>query len=57
MMNRRQLIQSIALGTAGVAISDKSFANMEPDNAEPLALKGNINHSVASWTYNFLPLD
>ena len=57
MMNRRQLIQSLAMGTAGVAISEKSFANMEPEAAGPLNLKGNINHSVASWTYNFLSLD
>jgi len=57
MMNRRQLIQSLAMGTAGVAISEKSFANMENEAAGPLNLKGNINHSVASWTYNFLSLD
>lgn len=56
-MNRRQLIQSIALGTAGVAISNKSLANMEHDDDHPEALKGNINHSVAFWTYNFLSLD
>ena len=56
-MNRRQLIQSLALGTAGVAVANKSLAHMEMDTDEPLALKGNINHSVCSWTYNFLKLD
>jgi hydroxypyruvate isomerase len=54
-MNRRNLIKSIALGTASIAVSKNSFSEIseEKDNS----LKGNINHSVASWTYSFLPLD
>lgn len=56
-MNRRKLLQSLALGTAGMAVANKSFANMDKEDHEPLALKGNINHSVCSWTYNFLKLD
>ncbi|MBM3414856.1 MAG: TIM barrel protein [Bacteroidetes bacterium] len=56
-MNRRKLIQSLALGTAGVAVSGKSFASMKDDEYDTAPLKGNINHSVCSWTYNFLPLD
>jgi hydroxypyruvate isomerase len=54
-MNRRSLIKSIALGTASIAVSKNSFSEIseEKDNS----LKGNINHSVASWTYSFLPLD
>lgn len=55
-MKRRTMIQSLALGTAGMAVSGKSIARMNEDT-ESLALKGNINHSVASWTYGFLSLD
>ena len=55
-MNRRTLIQSLALGTAGMAVAGKSFAQAD-DESEILALKGNINHSVAYWTCSFLPLD
>lgn len=56
-MNRRKLIQSLALGTAGMAVSKKSFASVNEDENDTASLKGNINHSVCSWTYNFLPLD
>lgn len=55
-MNRRKLIQSLALGTAGMVVSGKSFAAMK-DEFDSEALKGNINHSVCYWTYNFLSLD
>lgn len=51
-MNRRKLIQSLALGTAGLAVSKNSFAGEESSG-----LKSNINHSVCSWTYNFLSLE
>lgn len=54
-MNRRKMIHSLTLGTAGLAMANKNLA-ANVTEAE-VALKGNINHSVASWTYNFLPLD
>jgi hydroxypyruvate isomerase len=54
-MNRRKAIQSIALGTAGMAVTTGLLANEKEEKEMPL--KGNINHSVASWTYNFLKLD
>lgn len=54
-MDRRKMIQSLSLGTAGAILTGKSFAAGSAET-EP-ALKGNINHSVCSWTYNFLPLD
>lgn len=57
-MNRRKLLQSLALGTAGAAVSGKAIAaNWKDDFEDSPRLKGNINHSVCSWTYNFLPLD
>jgi hydroxypyruvate isomerase len=54
--NRREALKhltvsSIAMSTAGRL----SFATENMD--EDLKLKGNINHSVCWWTYNFLPLD
>lgn len=56
-MNRRKLLQSIALGTAGIAVSGKAVANWKEALDDERPLKGNINHSVCSWTYNFLPLE
>ncbi len=56
-MNRRKLIQSLTMGTAGLAVAKNSFAFTDDEFNESMKLKGNINHSVASWTYNFLKLD
>lgn len=56
-MNRRKLIQSLAMGTAGMAVTGKTLAQMNKEDRAPYGLKGNINHSLCSWTYNFLPLD
>lgn len=56
-MNRRKLLQSIALGTAGMAVSGKAVARWKASPEDEQPLKGNINHSVCSWTYDFLPLD
>jgi hydroxypyruvate isomerase len=55
-MNRRKAIQSLTMGTAALAVGSTSHANISHDD-EQMGLKGNINHSVASWTYNFLKLD
>lgn len=58
-MNRREVIKQVAAGTAGLAITGKAsavFAN-DNDDSDMLKLKGNINHSVASWTYNFMTLE
>lgn len=56
--NRRDLLKQLALGTiaAGAGTGLSSFT---PFNDDEIAgkLKGNINHSVCYWTYNFLPLE
>lgn len=57
MINRRKMLQSLTLGTAGIAISNSSFAAQENSEDESFMLKGNINHSVCYWTYNFIPLE
>jgi hydroxypyruvate isomerase len=53
--SRRELIKSLALGAVGMAATSMhSFAATDKKN---IALKGNINHSVCRWTYDFLSLD
>jgi hydroxypyruvate isomerase len=55
-MERRGLIKNLLLtGTAIAASPVVSIASC--DNMKETKLKGNINHSVCFWTYNFLPLD
>ena len=52
--SRRKAIKNLVLGgSAVVGASAISWADKEMDNS----LKGNINHSVCQWTYNFLPLE
>ncbi len=53
-MRRRDAIQTIFTGAAGVAITGK-LGIREMNNRS--ALKGNINHSVCRWTYGFLSLE
>ena len=52
--NRRNAIKNLVLGgSAVVGASSISWV----DKIESGTLKGNINHSVCQWTYNFLPLE
>jgi hydroxypyruvate isomerase len=56
-MERRKLIKNILLtGTAVAATPSLSLASCSAAKIQT-ALKGNINHSVCWWTYNFMPLD
>ena len=50
--NRRELIKQIAFSSMAIT-SLSSFSNEEDSQS----LKGNINQSVCSWTYNFLGLE
>ena len=54
---RRKWLKQVAAGSLGATAltSLASFANNEDDKM--YKLKGNINHSVCYWTYNFIPLD
>ena len=55
--SRRQLLKKLAVGSLAVAASPMATL-AAPDNKEDMyKLKGNINHSVCRWTYNFLPLE
>jgi len=57
MPTRRTLLKNLALGASAVAIAPgatiASCSSIENQNK----LKGNINHSVSRWTYNYLTLD
>lgn len=53
--SRRSVLKKLAAGTALMAISPSKLMAMEEETYQ--RLKGNINHSVCSWTYNFLKLD
>lgn len=56
-MQRRKLIKNILLtGTAAAATPALSFAS-DKESTKDEKLKGNINHSVCQWTYNFLSVE
>ena len=53
---RRTLLKQLATGSLAAALIPlDAFATDDMD--ETYKLKGNINHSVCSWTYNFIPLE
>jgi len=55
--SRRDIIKTFAAGALGYATSSAlPLASFAANKSNP-ALKGNINHSVCRWTYQFLSLD
>jgi hydroxypyruvate isomerase len=57
-MQRRKLIKNLLLtGTAVAATPAVTFASCENTTTKTQGLKGNINHSVCAWTYNFLSIE
>ena len=58
MTNRRTLLKTLAAGTVAIPASKIFAGDMSgSDKNKPLKLKGNINHSVCQWTYNFLSVE
>jgi hydroxypyruvate isomerase len=55
--SRRKLIKQLAVGSLAMAANPLATLAADENNNEMYTLKGNINHSVCRWTYNFLPLD
>jgi hydroxypyruvate isomerase len=55
--NRREALKFIA--TSAVAAGSMSALNASeaPSPESPFKMKGNINHSVCRWTYNFLSVE
>jgi hydroxypyruvate isomerase len=57
-MERRKMVKNMLLsGTALASVSTLSLPSCATSTAKSQALKGNINHSVCHWTYNFMPLE
>lgn len=54
--SRRKWLKQVAAGSVGATAlaTLASFTETEPDVNK---LKGNINHSVCYWTYDFIPLE
>lgn len=55
-MKRKTAIKTLLGSAAGMVVAGKLSAREEITD-EPMALKGNIHHSVCYWTYNFIPLE
>ncbi|MBS1509802.1 MAG: TIM barrel protein [Bacteroidetes bacterium] len=59
--SRRKALKQLAVGSLAVAAKPLSALattkEASNNNMETYKLKGNVNHSVCRWTYNFLPLD
>jgi hydroxypyruvate isomerase len=57
IMNRKQALQSIAIGMAATSLSTSAFSNTSPDDKKKVKLKGNINHSACRWCYDKVPME
>ena len=56
--NRRDALKKIVAGTAMTAAAPfLSSFDSAATTSKKLKLKGNINHSVCQWTYNFISLE
>jgi hydroxypyruvate isomerase len=57
--NRRNAIKKMLVGTAAMGTSTmlSSFTPEENKTDAPLLFKGNVNHSVCAWCYNFLTIE
>lgn len=58
-LNRRAMLRSMVASALGLsALSPAAMTALAAQGAaNPLQLKGNINHSVARWTFNMLSLE
>lgn len=55
-LSRRKLIKNIS-SAATLLVGVPSFTPTQTRQFAPLSLKGNIQHAVCRWTYDFLSLD
>ena len=55
-IQRRELVKKMLLGTTAIALAPAA-ALASCGSANPQKMKGNINHSVCYWTYNFISVD
>ncbi|MDP4264231.1 MAG: TIM barrel protein [Bacteroidota bacterium] len=55
--NRRKALKQIALGSIMMGAAPSLALANEAMDEQDYKLKGNINHSVCRWTYNFLSVE
>src|ERR1700683_1987777 len=57
--SRRSAIRKFVTGSAALVAGSNLLSSYSTQNKSErkLELKGNINHSVCQWTYNFIPLE
>ncbi|GAC1399230.1 MAG: TIM barrel protein [Sediminibacterium sp.] len=57
--NRRSALKNLIAGTAalGAASIIPAIASETSENSSSVKFKGNINHSVCQWCYNFITLE
>lgn len=55
--SRRSLLKNLALGASAIVLAPTSALPSCDSTEKKYKLKGNINHSVSWWTYNYLTLD
>ena len=55
--SRRSLIKNLALGASAIIAAPAISFAAENKSQKKIKLKGNINHSVSRWTFNYLSLD
>jgi len=55
--SRRTLLKNMALGTTAVVAAPAISLAKNFEKEKNYQLKGNINHSVSRWTYDYLSLD
>jgi hydroxypyruvate isomerase len=56
-INRRNVLKQLAVGGLAMTSANSFAACTTSSTQNTNKLKGNINHSVCRWTYNFLPLE
>lgn len=56
-VNRREVLKNLVLSGTAIAASPAAALARNTSTMEDVRLKGNINHSVARWTYSHLSLD
>jgi hydroxypyruvate isomerase len=55
--NRREALKKIATGALAAGTVSGLSASVSHQSAESFKMKGNINHSVCAWCYNFLSIE
>src|ERR1051325_11322475 len=55
--NRREALKKIATGALAAGTVSELSASVSHESAESFKMKGNINHSVCAWCYNFLSIE